>query len=93
MATEEEKAELKSKVSKLVDQKYGGDWDRAFRHYAAKGGSGSLVEKDDLLVLLEDADIGNWMTRGAWADGIIEELDSSGDGKISKPEFQKVLKS
>lgn len=33
MASEQDKQELKSKVSGLVEAKFGGDYQRAFRHY------------------------------------------------------------
>jgi hypothetical protein len=93
MANEAQKQELKDKVTRLVDGKYGGDWERAFRHYAGKSGAGTLVERKELLELLEDAGIGNWLTRGVWADGIIDELDSSKDEKISEEELRKAMKN
>lgn len=93
MPGEKEKKELVAKVTQLIDREYGGDWDRAFDTYAQGTGSGSLLERDDLLEVLADADVGNWMTRGAWADGVVKELDSSGDAKISRSEFRLALKS
>lgn len=91
MANEAQKRELTEKVTTLVNQKYGGDWTAAFSHYATRNGIASLVDKDDLLELLTDAGVGNWLTRSAWAEGIIEELDGSKDQKISWDEFQKGL--
>lgn len=92
MASEEQIRELKDKISKLVNDKYSGDWYRAFTHYAALNGSSALVDRKDLLELLEDAKVGNMFTRGAWADGIIEELDENKDGSISWGEFEPILK-
>jgi hypothetical protein len=46
----------------------------------------------ELEALLKDADVGNWLTRGSWADGIIAELDTDQDGYISAAEFEAVLK-
>jgi len=92
MATKEQKKELVDKVTQLVDTKFGGDWDKAFKSYAEHSGSGSLIDRDELLVMLEDAGIGNWLTRSSWADGIIEELDSSHDKQISWDEFQTALR-
>lgn len=93
MASEEQIAELKQKITTLIDTKYGGDWTKAFNHYAGLSGSSGLVEREDLLQLLKDAQIGSWLTRGAWADGIVEELDTNADAAISWSEFESVLKT
>jgi hypothetical protein len=58
---------------------------------AAKNGGSSAVEKEDLLVLLEDAGIGSWITRGAWADGILDAADKNKDKTISWEEFEALL--
>jgi len=91
MANEKEIKELKEKVAALVQSKFGGDWYRAFTHYAALNGSNATVDKEDLQVMLEDAGVGNWLTRGAWADGIIGELDKNKDKSISWEEFEALL--
>lgn len=91
MATEAQKTELREKIERLVTEKYKGDWSKAYNHYAAKNG-GAQIDRDDLLALLEDAGIGSWLTRGAWADGIMEEVDTNSDKQISWEEFQGVLK-
>ena len=93
MASEQEKQELKTKVTQLVERKFGGDWDRAFRHYAKKSASGSVVDREGVVRVLEDADVGNWFTRSTWAKGVTAELDTSGDGKISLREFRAVFVS
>lgn len=85
--------ELKAKVSALVNQKYGGDWTRAFDHYASGDIKDGKVNRDELKALLADAGVGNGLTRGAWASGIIDKLDGDGDGKIGWEEFQKVTAS
>lgn len=91
MADDERIQELKEKITKLVDSEFSGDWYRAFNHYAALHGSPALVDRKDLLELLDAADVGNMFTRGAWADGIIEELDTDVDGSISWSEFEAVF--
>jgi Ca2+-binding EF-hand superfamily protein len=48
------------------------------------------IDKDELTKLLKDVDIGNTFTRGAWAKGIIDKLDTNGDKAISWEEFQVV---
>ena len=91
MASSDQKQELVHKVTQLINAKFGGDWDRAFDHYAKATGSGALLERTDLLEVLEEAGIGSWMTRGMWADGVIKELDLSGDKSISRHEFRSAL--
>ena len=91
MATEAQKRELADKVSRLVQGRFGGDYLKAFAHYDANGDG--RIDRAELGHLLEDAGIGNWVTRGAWADGIIAALDTSQDGTISGPEFEAVLNS
>lgn len=79
--------ELKAKVSALVSKSFGGDYKAAFEAYGGKDGK---VTKDELMKLLSDAGVGNGFTRGAWASGIIEKLDSDGDGRIGWSEFETV---
>jgi hypothetical protein len=81
--------ELKTKVSALVDRKFGADYKKAFEHYDTdRDGS---IAKAELVKLLSDAGVGNGLTRGAWASGIIEKLDQSGDAKIQFNEFEAVV--
>jgi Ca2+-binding EF-hand superfamily protein len=91
MATEAQKKELEEKITALVGSRFGGDYHRAFAHYDDRRKDGT-INKDELLELLKDAGIGNWLTRGGWADGIIAELDTDHDGVISVAEFEAVLK-
>lgn len=90
MATEAQKKELFDKVSLLVAANFGGDFHKAFEHYDSPTRDGK-IDKAELVELLKDANIGNWLTRGTWADGIIAELDRDADGSISRAEFEAVL--
>jgi Ca2+-binding EF-hand superfamily protein len=90
-ATEAQKNELRDKVSKLVRDKFGGDYHKAFDHYDGDVKDGRISRRE-LAKLLGDAGVGNWLTRGAWASGIIAELDTDKDGSISEAEFEDVLK-
>jgi Ca2+-binding EF-hand superfamily protein len=90
-ATEVQKNELRDKVSKLVGDKFGGDYHKAFEHYDDDVKDGTISGRE-LSKLLMDAGIGNWLTRGAWVSGIISELDTDKDGSISEAEFETVLK-
>jgi hypothetical protein len=91
MATEAQKRELTDKVNRLIKDRFGGDWHKAFEHYDSDKQDGR-ISKAELGLLLQDAGIGNWLTRGAWADGIIAALDANQDSAISGPEFEAVLK-
>lgn len=83
--------ELKQKVGALVSSKFGGDFKKAFEHYDRTGDG--AVTKGELVDLLEDAGVGNGITRGIWASKIIEKLDTSHDRGIQWAEFESVFKA
>ncbi|MGH7172640.1 MAG: EF-hand domain-containing protein [Gemmataceae bacterium] len=89
-ATDAQKNELRDKVGKLVSNRFGGDYHDAFDYYDGDVKDGKISGRE-LSKLLADAGVGNWLTRGAWASGIIAELDTDKDGTISKAEFEGVL--
>ncbi len=89
--TELQKNELRDKVGKLVRDEFGGDYHKAFDHYDSDVEDGKISGRE-LVKLLRDAGVGNWLTRGAWASGIMAELDTDKDGSISKSEFEEALK-
>lgn len=91
MASEYQLRELVDKVSRLFAERFGDDYRKAFEHYDRDKKDGG-INRAELLQLLEDADIGNWLTRGAWAHGILAALDTDKDGAISRAEFEAVLK-
>jgi Ca2+-binding EF-hand superfamily protein len=91
MASEAQKQELTDKVTRLITDRFEGDYRKAFEHYDNDKRDGR-INKAELGELLKDAGIGNWLTRGTWADGIIAALDADKDGMISGPEFEAVLK-
>jgi hypothetical protein len=83
--------ELRQKVGKLVTEKFDGDYKKAFDHYdTSRGGS---IGKSELVRLLSDAGVGNGLTRGAWANGIIDKLDRNMDHAIDWSEFESVFKA
>lgn len=81
--------ELKAKVKALVGSKFGGDYHKGFSHY--DGNTDGGLDKDELKNLLSDAGVGNGITRGAWASGIIKKLDKNGDNKVQWAEFDAVF--
>jgi len=74
---------LHDNVDKLVTGRFGGDYQAAFNHYASNGGLGVNQLKN----LLSDANVGNFITRGTWADEIIKRFDTNGDKLINWVEF------
>jgi Ca2+-binding EF-hand superfamily protein len=92
MASQRDKQELVRKVSDLVGRRYGGNYEAAFRDYGGRKGDNKTVDREELMELLYDADVGNRITRGMWADGVIKEVDRDGDGKISYSEFEAVIR-
>ena len=89
MPSEEQKAELKQKIGDLITTRFGGDDAAAFRDYADSVG---LIDRTSLKNLLCDAGVGNSLTRGAWADGILAAVDTDRDRKISWAEFVSVFR-
>lgn len=87
MPSDEQKQELKDKIGTLIRDRFAGDSNAAFRTYADGAG---LIDRTSLKNMLADAGVGNQFTRGAWADGILEAVDSDRDRKISWPEFVSV---
>lgn len=89
MPSEEQKAELKQKIGDLIT-KLGGDESAVFRTYADSVG---LIDRTSLKNLLCDAGVGNALTRGQWADGILAAVDTDRDRKISWAEFVSVFRT
>ncbi len=77
--------EVITKVQALVKSKWAGDYMAAFKAYDLDH-NGKLGHKD-VGKLLEDCGVGNWLTRGVWASGIISQLDLDHDGAVSIPEL------
>ena len=88
-AEDDHERELKTKVSALVANKFGGDYKKAFAHYDTDGDG--AISKGELSDLLSDAGVGSGLTRGIWASKIIEKLDTSADKKIEWSEFEAVF--
>jgi Ca2+-binding EF-hand superfamily protein len=89
MATQQQKQELEEKLLAHIAARFQNDRRAAFDHYDAD--ADGRINRDELKRLLSEAGIGNALTRGAWASGIIEELDQSRDGLISWDEFTAAL--
>jgi len=83
--------ELKQKVSRLVTNKFGGDYKKAFDAYDSD--NDGKMTKDEIKQMLSDAGVGNGLTRGAWADGILKKLDLNHDSGVQWAEFASVFKA
>jgi hypothetical protein len=88
-AEDDREKELKQKVGALVQKRFGGDFKQAFEHYDADKDGG--VSKAEISKLLSDAGVGNGLTRGAWASGILKKLDRDENGAIEWVEFESVF--
>jgi len=89
-----EELELKTKIARLVNRApYHGDLEAAFRAYDR--GSDGALSSAELRALLADARVGNGLTRGFWADEIIERMDqlpgARRNGKVDWAELETLL--
>jgi len=84
LALADDEVELvRTKVTKLVDQKFGGDWDRVYKHYARLGeAGGERMEPSELRTLLKDAGVELEQAR------VLKLLDKNDDKIISKTELK-----
>ncbi len=81
--------ELAEKLKAYVDKHFDGDYEAAFDYFDKD--DDSYLSRAELIKALKKIDIGNWFTRGAWADGVLKKLDvSPKDGKLSWAELQKL---
>lgn len=90
-----EQEELVEKLEALMKKKYGAtseeNMKKLFLAYDAN--NDGKIDKNELMTLLKDADVGNSFTRGAWVKGIIEQLDKNADKAISWDEFKAASKT
>ena len=83
--------ELVRKVKILIQTRFFGDSKRAFDFYARKRGAMSQIGRDELIRLLQDANVGNPLNRGVWVSGIMKRFDTNHDNFISYTEFQTIF--
>jgi Ca2+-binding EF-hand superfamily protein len=90
MATEQE--QLVAGISGYLDKNYGDRSPAAMRKLFDRYDvdHDGKISKHELKQLLEDVDVGNTFTRGAWVRGIIDKVDTNKDKAISWEEFQAV---
>lgn len=85
--------ELITKVKKLITDRHGVDDQRALRStFEAydRNGSGRL-EAEELTRVLEDAGIGNKLTRGMWVKGILSKLAREASDALSWNDFASAV--
>ncbi len=88
-----EQDELVKKIRQLMVRKYGQD-DRAalrslFDEYDQN--KDGRIEKTELEALLEDAGIGNSMTRGLWVKGVLGAIDQDQNQLIDWDELSRAI--
>ena len=85
--------ELISKVKNLLVSRHGTDDVRALRttFEAYDANRSGCLEAEELGRVLEDAKIGNGLTRAIWIKGILARLDRSKRGALSWDDFVVVL--
>lgn len=90
MASAASREELVTKVQGFVNAHHGGDYKAAFdAHDFDKDGK---INTAELIGILALSGVGWKATRPVWADKVINDLDTNGDGKIGWAEFEAVLK-
>jgi hypothetical protein len=82
-------ADLGRRVQSLVQQQFRGDQRAAFNHYARNG----EVPRAQVRQLLEDAGVGNGLTRGAYTSAVMDRFDTNRNGGVSWQEFQGGMRS
>lgn len=82
--------ELEAKVNALADKKFGGHTTahikKLFLSYDGNGDG--CANRDEVTALLKDADVGNWITRGYWVDGVFDKLDANKNDCITWDEYR-----
>lgn len=85
--------ELITKVRALMVARCGRDDVSALREVfdAYDHNKSGCLEPDELSRVLEDAQIGNKLTRGMWVKGILAKLDRSQRNALAWADFEPVL--
>lgn len=81
--------EMGRKVDQLVRDRFGGDYQRAFQHYS---GGAREVSREGVMRMLNDAGVGNGLSRGFYADGVMDAFDTNRNRGVSWGEFQNGLR-
>ena len=86
-------AELVAKITDLMKKNHGGTDAAARRRLFDaydKNSDGSIC-RSELSRLLDDAGIGNALTRGFWVKGVLAKLDTNDSKTICYDEFEAVI--
>ena len=91
MASEQE--ELVRKVKALMQRKYGATDGAALRKLFDEydRNHDGRIDQRELTSMLEEAGIGNSLTRGMWVKGVMGAIDQNGDQTIDWNELSRVL--
>lgn len=86
---DETRREVIQKVEKYVRGVFQGSYNAAFEDFD-RDDDGKIVHAE-LVELLKAAEVGSRLTRGAYARGVMDALDTDNDGAITWEEFEKAL--
>lgn len=91
VATNDPRArDVAQRVDRLVTERFGGNYQAAFRHYAE---GAQEVGPSGVRRLLSDAGVGNGLTRGVYVDALMDRFDGNRSGGVSWQEFQTGLQT
>jgi len=88
---DEREQELIDKASAYVTATFGGDYKAAFDDFDLD--DDGKIGHDELVEFLKACGIGSKFTRGVWARGAMDAVDTDKDGRITWTEFQQALTS
>lgn len=89
--SDQREEELITKVTRLVNERFMGDWAMMFRNYS-EAGAGERIGLPGIVSLFTDAGVGSKWTRSIWGRAAIAQLDKNADKRVSWDEFVAVIR-
>lgn len=86
---DERRDEVIRKVNAYVKATFAGQYKAAFEDFDRN--NDGKINHNELVEFLKACEVGNKLTRGAYARGVMDAMDADKDGEITWEEFEKVL--